>query len=142
MDKRWRKNKKVCNPVEQIYTTIINLWQLPQNIIGKILTLNSEFVIGYNDANVFYKKSFKFRYFSCGEYLLIDYYYCGRSKDLNELIKMRKLSRILGFFYIPLFLFPYLIVQNNAYKKTKSAMEMREIIDKSILSKILKKINL
>ena len=64
MDKRWRKNKKICNPVEQIYTAIINLWQLPQNIIGKVLTLNSEFVIGYNDANVFYKKSFKFRYFS------------------------------------------------------------------------------
>ena len=74
--------------------------------------------------------------------LLIDYYYCGRSKDLNELIKMRKLSRILGVFYIPLFLFPYLIVQNNAYKKTRSAMEMREIIDRNILSKILKKINL
>ena len=106
------------------------------------MTLKSEFVIGYNNANVFYKKSFKFRYFSCGEYLLIDYYYCGRSKDLNELIKMRKLSRILGVFYIPLFLIPYLIAQNNAYKKTKSAMEMREIIDKNILSKILKKINL
>ena len=74
--------------------------------------------------------------------MLIDYYYCGRSKDLNELIKMRKLSRILGVFYIPLFLLPYLIVQNNAYKKTRSAMEMREIVDKSVLSKILKKINL
>lgn len=115
---------------------------MPQNIIGKILSLKTEFIIGYNNTNIFYKKKFKFRYFSCGEYLLIDYYYCGRAKDLDVLIKMRKLSRILGIFYIPLFLFPYLLVQNYAYKKTKSAMEMREIIEKNILSKILKKINL
>lgn len=70
----------------------MNFRELPQNIIGKLLSINSFKIIRYtmNDGvvkNVYFKNNFFKSGISLGDYIILDKLYLNRSlKELNQAI--------------------------------------------------------
>ena len=91
------------------YINIIKwIWQLPQNLIGFLLTrkkqYKSEKYIDSKWINVYYK-SFFCSGISLGDYIILDYWYCGKACSRQVFVHEyghSKQSLILGWFYLPL----------------------------------------
>lgn len=94
------------------------IWQLPQNLIGFLLTRKCEYksvrYMGTNDrqVNVYFKLSFFRSGISLGDYIILDYWYCGKACSTQAVTHEYGHSRqslILGWFYLPLVGLPSII---------------------------------
>lgn len=91
------------------------IWQLPQNLIGFLLTRKYEVKSAryVNDrwVNVYFKPLFR-NGISLGDYIILDYYYCGkglaRQIVAHEYGHSRQ-SLIFGWLYLPLVGLPSII---------------------------------
>ena len=94
---------------------LVWIWQFPQNLIGLLLTRKYEFKCARNVngkwVNVYFKPFF-YGGISLGDFIILDYYYCGRacSKQVfaHEYGHSRQ-SLILGWLYLPLVGLPSII---------------------------------
>ena len=84
------------------------IWQLPQNLIGFLLTreykYKSERYIDSKWVSVYYKSLFRSGV-SLGDYIILDHWYCGRACSTQAVAHEyghSKQSLILGWFYLPL----------------------------------------
>ena len=95
------------------------IWQLPQNIIGFLLTRKVEMkssrnlyfhITGKNQDVIYYfKKNFFNSGVSLGNYIILDYYYMGKEVANNAIrheYGHQVQSKILGWLYLPLIGFP------------------------------------
>ena len=97
------------------------LWQLPQNLIGFLLTRKHEYKSGrYIDGrwvDVYYKSFFRSGV-SLGDYIILDYWYCGKACSTQAVAHEyghSKQSLILGWFYLLLVGLPSII--GNAWDR-------------------------
>lgn len=91
------------------------VWQLPQNLIGFLLTRKYQFksVRRVKDkfVNVYFKPLFRDG-ISLGDYIILDYWYCGKvytTQMVAHKYGHSKQSLILGWFYLPLVGLPSVI---------------------------------
>lgn len=92
------------------------LWQLPQNLIGFLLTrkyeIKSERYVKGKFVNVYFKPLFRSGV-SLGDYIILDYWYCGKACSRQAVAHEYGHSRqslILGWFYLPLVGLPSIII--------------------------------
>ena len=117
--------------------TCINIvkwvWQLPQNLIGFLLTRKYQFEgsrhIDNKWIDVYYKSFFRSG-ISLGDYIILDYWYCGKDCSVQVVAHEYGHSRqslILGWLYLPLVGFPSVIgnVWNRLFHK-KWTSDQRE----------------
>lgn len=98
------------------YINIIKwIWQLPQNLIGFLLTrkkqYKSEKYIDGKWTNIYYKSFFRSG-ISLGEYIILDYWYCGKACSRQIFVHEyghSKQSLILGWLYLPLVGIPSIV---------------------------------
>ena len=99
--------------------TCINIvkwvWQLPQNLIGFLLTRKYQFegsrLIDNKWIDVYYKSFFRSG-ISLGDYIILDYWYCGKACSRQAVAHEYGHSRqslILGWLYLPLVGLPSII---------------------------------
>lgn len=91
------------------------MWQLPQNLVGFLLTRKYEYLsIRRMDGkwvNVYFKSFFNSGV-SLGDYIILDYWYCGREcsrQVVSHEYGHSKQSLILGWLYLPLVGLPSVI---------------------------------
>lgn len=93
---------------------LLYLWQLPQNIIGFILSRKREFV-GSVEQSVFYPVYYKKNFFNSGvclgDYIILDYSYSGKSNRNAQKHEYghHKQSVYLGWLYLIIIGLPSLI---------------------------------
>lgn len=101
------------------------LWQFPQDLIGFLLTRKYQFkgsrLICGKWIDVYYK-SFFCSGVSLGDYIILDYWYCGKGCATQMVAHEHghsKQSLILGWFYLPLVGLPSIIgnVWNRLFHK-------------------------
>ena len=97
------------------------LWQLPQNLIGFLLTRKHEYKSGRHIdgrwVDVYYKSFFRSGV-SLGDYIILDYWYCGKACSTQAVAHEyghSKQSLILGWFYLLLVGLPSII--GNAWDR-------------------------
>lgn len=91
------------------------LWQLPQNLIGFLLIRKYRFkstrCINGKLISVYYKSFFRSG-ISLGNYIILDYWYCGKACSTQAIAHEyghSKQSLILGWLYLPLIGLPSII---------------------------------
>jgi hypothetical protein len=100
--------------MKNIVSVIRWIWQLPQNLLGFMLSRNyvlKHACISRNGKWVVYFKPFFRSGISLGNYIILDYWYCGR--DSRQIIYHEyghsRQSLILGWLYLPLVGLPSII---------------------------------
>lgn len=101
--------------MKNIVNVIKWIWQLPQNLLGFLLSRNytsTHYCISNNDKWIgVYFKPFFHSGISLGNYVILDYWYCGRASRqiiFHEYGHSRQ-SLILGWLYLPLVGLPSII---------------------------------
>lgn len=95
------------------------IWQLPQNLLGFLLSRNYIYksiryiyIDGeYKGAYVYFKPFFRSGV-SLGDYIILDYWYCGKGctqQIFDHEYGHSRQSLILGWFYLPLVGLPSII---------------------------------
>lgn len=84
------------------------IWQFPQNLVGFLLTrtykIKSTRSINSKWVDIYYKTFFRSG-ISLGDYIILDYWYCGKacsSRMFAHEYGHSKQSLILGWLYLPL----------------------------------------
>lgn len=87
---------------------LVWVWQFPQNLIGFLLTRKYKYKSTRNVngkwINVYFKPFFRSGV-SLGDFIILDYYHCGRACSRQAFAHEYGHSRqslILGWFYLPL----------------------------------------
>ena len=101
--------------VKKIMSVIRWIWQLPQNLVGFLLTRRYEYLsirrMGGKWVNVYFKPFFRSGV-SLGDYIILDYWYCGKACSRQVVAHEyghSKQSLILGWLYLPLIGLPSVI---------------------------------
>lgn len=110
---------------------LLYIWQLPQNILGFLLSRKPEFVSTGYGINIYYKKNISFLSYTLGNYTIMDYFYCGRCSKIHNLEKKyNKISKMLGPLYIFIIFIPQFFINIIVRFKTKEVFEMNNLLDK------------